>query len=92
MQAFTEALFEAAQRGDPRVVSQGVVADEYQASLDGRRPQVSDRQSRRERDEAPVTLIRLAGQLLDDERTCVVPDCGALAVAEPFQVERPGQG
>jgi hypothetical protein len=28
MQAFTEALFEAAQRGDPRVVSQGVVADE----------------------------------------------------------------
>jgi hypothetical protein len=38
-----------------------------------------------------VTLIRLAGQLLDDERTCVVPDCGAHAAAEPFQAELPAK-
>jgi hypothetical protein len=36
-----------------------------------------------------VTLIRLAGPLLDDERTCVVPDCGSHAPVEPFQVELP---
>jgi hypothetical protein len=38
-----------------------------------------------------VTLIRLAGQLLDDERTCVVPDCGAHTPVEPFQVELPAK-
>jgi hypothetical protein len=38
-----------------------------------------------------VTLIRLAGQLLDDERTCMVPACGALAAAEPFQAELPAK-
>jgi hypothetical protein len=38
-----------------------------------------------------VTLTRRAGQLLDDERTCVVPDCGAHAPVEPYQVELPAR-
>jgi hypothetical protein len=36
-----------------------------------------------------VTLIRLTGQLLDDERSCVVDGCDSLAAAEPYQVELP---
>jgi hypothetical protein len=38
-----------------------------------------------------VTLVRIGGQLVDDARTCVVPDCGAHAAAEPHQVELPAK-
>jgi hypothetical protein len=38
-----------------------------------------------------VTLTRLGGQLLDDERACVVPDCGSSAVAEPYQTTLPAR-
>jgi hypothetical protein len=38
-----------------------------------------------------MSLVRVGGQLVDDERTCVVPDCGSLAAVEPYQVELPGE-
>jgi hypothetical protein len=38
-----------------------------------------------------VSLVRAGGQLVDDARTCVVPDCGAHAAAEPYQVELPAK-
>jgi hypothetical protein len=38
-----------------------------------------------------VSLVRVGGQLVDDARTCVVPDCGAHAAAESYQVELPAQ-
>lgn len=36
-----------------------------------------------------MTLARVGGQLVDSERTCIVPDCGSPAAAEPYQVELP---
>jgi hypothetical protein len=36
-----------------------------------------------------VSLIRIGGQLLDDERSCVA--CDTFAVAEPYQTTLPGK-
>jgi hypothetical protein len=46
MAAFVEGIFEAAQRGDPRVVSQGVVTDETRKRWhdDARRRQIANRE------------------------------------------------
>jgi hypothetical protein len=36
-----------------------------------------------------LSIVRLTGQLLDDERTCVVDGRDSLASVEPYQVELP---
>jgi hypothetical protein len=38
-----------------------------------------------------VSLVRIGGQLVDDERTCVVPGCDSHAPVEPYQAELPAK-
>jgi hypothetical protein len=38
-----------------------------------------------------VSLVRIGGQLVDDERTCVVPGCDSRAPVEPYQAELPAK-
>jgi hypothetical protein len=38
-----------------------------------------------------MTLVRIGGQLVDDERSCVVPECSSAAAAEPYQTTLPAK-
>jgi hypothetical protein len=38
-----------------------------------------------------MTLARRGGQLVDTERSCIVPDCPAHAPVEPYQAELPAK-